>query len=462
MTMIESRKPLHCVELVTGENLTGTILISDEEIRARIYSYTDYFHIDGEKPIFLQTETNEIVSLHFNITTTAGASSRIEAPQRETHKQEILSNVAVVGHDAWGFEDTVRRVSFHVKYTNELMRHDTKVKAIGRSRLPGEEHFLIFKDTSQGVTLRAWYGATYGSEFEGAKELWPTFEIEFDEPRSIQEYLDHVSDYVNFLAFCFGVHLKPSGIRIDRLSCAQMMKSVENREYAGDHQVHYVWPEVEVDTRDLWVGGSPVRCWDDKELASFRECLVAWMNRAAAWRRPNALMMASFGLKNVVSSERLLNACRWLEDIPISKAQPVLSSSDIDAIVTVAAAKAQELGHDIAICERIAGSIRRIRAETAEQQFKRLVGMVEAQFGKGVLPDEAVDHLKRAIGFRGKSAHGHFNPESDAQFRAFSKSTRAMEALCFLLTALELPISEEGVGRVKYNPVLRDYRLAYD
>jgi len=47
--------------------------------------------------------------------------------------------------------------------------------------------------------------------------------------------------------------------------------------------------------------------------------------------------------------------------------------------------------------------------------------MVETKFGKGVLPDETVDHLKRAINFRGKSAHGHFNPESDAEFRAFSK-----------------------------------------
>ncbi|UPK05727.1 hypothetical protein [Bradyrhizobium sp. 170] len=462
MPKIESGKPLHCIELVTGENLTGTVLVSDEEIRARIYSYADFFHIKGEQPVFLQTETNEIVSLHSNVTTIAGTSSRNIAPQRETHRQEILSNVAVVGHDPWRAEDRVKRVSFHVKHTNGLMRHDRKVKAIGRNRFPTEEHLIIFNDTAQGLTVRAWYSATYGGEFEGPKELWPTFEIEFEEPPSLRDYIEHVSDYVNFLSFCFGVQLKPSAIRIDRLSFAQMMEAAEQHEYPGEHEVHYIWPEAEVDNRDLWVGGSPVRCWDDKELASFRECLVAWMNRAAAWRRPNALMMASFGLKNVVSSERLLNACRWLEDIPIAKAQPMLSGSDIDAILAVAAAKAQELGHDVAIGERIAGAIRWIRAETAEQQFKRLVGMVEARFGKGVLPDEAVYHLKRAISFRGKSAHGHFNPESDAQFRGFSKSTRAMEALCYLLTALELPIPEEGIPRAGSNPVLRDYRLACD
>jgi hypothetical protein len=88
--------------------------------------------------------------------------------------------------------------------------------------------------------------------------------------------------------------------------------------------------------------------------------------------------------------------------------------------------------------------------------------LVEAKFGSGVLPPEAVDHLKRAINFRGKSAHGHFHPENDVEFRAFSKSTRAMEALCYLLTGLDLPISAEGSKRVWSNPVLRDYRLAYD
>jgi hypothetical protein len=461
MPKIESGKPLHCVELVTGERLTGTLLVSDTELRAIIYSYTDFFNIKGEEPVFLQAETNDIVSLHSNVTTSAGTTSRNIPPERVTYRQEILSNVAVVGHDPWTAADDVKRVSFQVKHTKQLMHHDGKVKAIGRSRFATEEHLTLFNDTAQGMTLRAWYGATYGMEFDGPKEIWPTFELEFEEPRDIRGYIESVSDFVFFLSFCFGVQLKPSGITIDRLSFKQMMEAIEKHEYPGAHEVHYMWPETEVDKHDLFVGGSPVRCWDDNELTSFRECLVAWMNRAAAWRRPNALMMTGFGLKHVVSSERLLNACRWLEDIPIAKAQPVLSASDIDAIAAAAAAKAQELGHDAAISERVAGAVRWIRSETSEQLFTRLVGTVERRFGK-VMPNEAVEHLKRAISFRGKSAHGHFNPESDAQFRAFSKSTRAMESLCYLLTALELPIPEKGVSRTGSNSVLRDYRMAYD
>ncbi|SPP92833.1 hypothetical protein [Bradyrhizobium vignae] len=462
MPKVESGKPVHCVELVTGERLTGTVLVSDSELRADIYSYNGHFHIKGEEPIFLQTATNEIVSLHANVTTIAGTSSRNFSPERATRHQQILSNVAVTGHDSWTAEDGVKQVSFIVKHTNQLMRHDGKVKAIGRTRVPGENELTIFNDTAQGMTLRAWYGVAYGMELEGPQEIWTTFGLEFDQPQNIRDYIGHVSDYVSFLSFCFGVPLTPSSIRIDRLSFAQMREAIDKREYRGDHKVHYVWPEDEVDNRDPWVGGSPVRCWDDQELPAFRACLVAWMNRALAWRRPNALMMRGFGLKNVVSSERLLNACRWFEDIAIGKAQPVLSASDVDAIAAIAAAKAQELGHEAGIGERVAGAIRWIRAETAEQQFRRLIGTVEARFGKGIMPEEAVEHLKRAISFRGKSAHGHFNPESDAQFRQFSKSTRAMESLCYLLTALELPIPEPGLSRVGANPILRDYRMAYD
>jgi hypothetical protein len=52
MPKLKSGKPLHCVELVTGQSLTGTVLVSDDELRADIFSYTGHFHIKGEQPVF--------------------------------------------------------------------------------------------------------------------------------------------------------------------------------------------------------------------------------------------------------------------------------------------------------------------------------------------------------------------------------------------------------------------------
>jgi hypothetical protein len=78
---VEIGKPLHCLELVTGKNLTGTVLLSEERISIQIYSFADRFHIKGEHPVFLQTETNDIVSLHSNITTVP-EHTRVSANQR--------------------------------------------------------------------------------------------------------------------------------------------------------------------------------------------------------------------------------------------------------------------------------------------------------------------------------------------------------------------------------------------
>jgi hypothetical protein len=458
---IDVGKPLHCLELVTGKNLTGTVLLSGERISAQIYSFGDWFHIKGEEPVFLQTEANDIVSLHSNITTLPGTHSRLSEPQRTAYRQEIISNIAIVGHDAWAAKDGMKRVTFRVKHTKELMHHRKKVDALGR-KYPKEDNFNLLEDTVEGMTLRVRYAATYGMDFNAPKEFWPSFEIEFNEVQTIEEYIRHVITYVQFLSFCFGVKLKPSDVEIDRLSFADMVAAIEKQEYPGYHAVHYVWPEVEIDDQDLWVGGSPVRVWDDDELLSFRACLAVWMNRARDWKKAHTLMVISFGLKNTFSSERLISACRWFEDIPVAKAQPAISDAAIEAIATAAAAKARELGQTAVLLDRIEGAIKRLKAETFEQHFSRLLALVESKFGSGIMPGDPISYLKRAISLRGKSAHGHFNPESDAAFRIFVKSIRAMEALCYLLTALDLPINGAGIKRVRDNPLIRDYRASYD
>jgi hypothetical protein len=172
--------------------------------------------------------------------------------------------------------------------------------------------------------------------------------------------------------------------------------------------------------------------------------------------------MSSFGMENVMSAERLLNACRWFEEIPTTQAQNALSDEDVEMISATATKTAQGLGYPPAIQRRIAGAIKRLKSESSEERFRRLVAMIEEKFGKGILAKDAVAHLKRAIEFRGKAAHGRFSPESDNEFRAFSNSTLAMEAICYLLTALDLPISNTGIARIGYNPLVRNYLLAYD
>jgi hypothetical protein len=460
MLRIESGKPVHFVEIETGKNLTGTLIISDDSIHAKIYSYTDFFYIKGEQPVILQAETNDIVSLHSNITTPPGKTVLNIEPQRITYCQEIISNIAVVGHDPWTAEDKIKRVTFNVKHTTDLMHHSIKVKALGRSKHPKTDDLTIFTDTADGMTLKARYNASYEMLFNAPKEFWPVFEIEFDKPRRLTDYIASVMDYVGFISFCLGVRLKPSGIHFDRLSTPDMNSAIESGNYPGTREARYAWPEPEINLRDLWIGGSPLCTRDNKELNSFRTCLISWMNRAPEWKKPYKLMMATFRLKKAFSAERLINACRWFENIPIAQTQNALTEEHIKIISDAVSKKAQELGHPAITCNRIAGAIKRVKTETNEEQFTRLISILETKFGEGILGDGAVAHLKQAIQFRGRAAHGHFEPKSTAEFYAFATATHAMEALCYLLTALDLPIPKKGIERIKSNPLVQNYRVA--
>ena len=454
MWNINEGQPVHCVETVTGQSLTGTLLLSAETLRVDLYSYADDFHIGDDQSIYLLVETGHVISLHDNVS--SGGGTTLQAG-RSIHRKGFIANVAVVGQDRWSDADKVKVTSFSVKHTMELLRHKDKVKALGQTRHPREDDLRIFEDAASGMTLGAWYDAIYGMEFDAPKEFWPIFGIEFDKPQSIHDYIRHISNYVEFLSFCLGVKLKPDRIRINRLSHKETMTAVEAGTHIGNHKVYYVWPEEKIQSGDPWVGGSPVRAWDEQELNALRACLVAWMNRVDAWQKPYAMMMTSLALRNVISPERLISACRWLEDIPIARSENAIASRDIEEIATAATQKAGELGHAASIRERIAGAIKWVKTETAEERFTRLVAKIQEKFGKDILPENAVADLKRAIQFRGKSAHGHFNPESDEEFSAFYRSTLAMEAFCFLMTALDLPILGEGLARVKRNPVVRDY-----
>ncbi|MBT1157118.1 hypothetical protein J1C56_16095 [Aminobacter anthyllidis] len=459
MPDIEKGKPVHCIEDVTGKQLAGSLLLSDDVIRTDLYSYHELVHVDAEAPIYLIAETGHVVSLHSSVD--RGSGTR-HSHDRAIYHQSLIANIAVIGYDRWTLSDKVKKVCFTVKHSMELLHNRDKVETLGSTRYPKVEDLRLFEDAADDMRLRASYGARYGMDFDAPKELWPSFEIEFDEPQNIHDYIRHVSNYVHFLSFCLGAKLKPGNIRIDRISRAETMAAIEADSYRGDYEVHYVWPEEEIASGELWVGGSPVRAWNDEELAALRACLVIWMVRADEWKKSYAMMMMSLSLRNVISAERLINACRWFEEIPIAQAQSVLPTHHVDAIAVTAAQKAQELGHSPKIQDRIAGAIRRLKAESSEEQFKRLVAMVEQKLGIGIMPENTVAHLKRAIQFRGKAAHGHFDPESDEEFRAFSKSTQAMEALCYLLTALNLPMSAEGTKRVRNHPLVQNYHLAYE
>jgi len=239
----------------------------------------------------------------------------------------------------------------------------------------------------------------------------------------------------------------------------RLIPAVESNSYPGDYSVEYVWPEIDFCNRDLWIGGSLVSAYDDEELEALKNCLVTWVSRYADWRKASIQMMRCLSLNGEISSDRLLAACKWFEEIPLTQSENIISDKDIQIISKVATVKASELGYSN-ISNRISGSLKSIKSEANEDRFVRLVKMVKDKFGLASIDDEIISFLKKALAFRGKVAHGHFSPSDDEDLRIFSKSIHAMEALCFLLTAHDLPIINNSVERIHNNPFIQHYRLS--
>ena len=75
---IKSDGAVHCVELTSGEKLTGTFRFDQDGIRAYIDSYEGFFFIKREEPIVFLTEKKEIVSPYSILTGPPGHNSREE------------------------------------------------------------------------------------------------------------------------------------------------------------------------------------------------------------------------------------------------------------------------------------------------------------------------------------------------------------------------------------------------
>src|SRR5260370_32429065 len=102
---LQRNERIHCRELISGTHRSGFFFINDEKIRADIYSYDGFFYIDTDHPVYLQTETNQIISLHQNIGGPAGTRHNLAETKMTSCHQELISNVAVIGSTRWSVMD---------------------------------------------------------------------------------------------------------------------------------------------------------------------------------------------------------------------------------------------------------------------------------------------------------------------------------------------------------------------
>jgi ApeA N-terminal domain 1 len=386
---IEPGKQILCQELNTGRGHTGFFYLDDKQISAEICSYDESFYLAPKKPIFLRTEKNQIVSLYSNISDYPGSSIRTSEPKMETHKLRIISGTAVIGHDRWETTDKLKSVTFLVKRADQLLKHKEKFDKLAKRTIGDEYDSDLFSVTANGTTIRAGYRSGYSFEYNATTNIRPYLEIEFPSGVTLSDYLNYVSCLVEFFSFCLGAHMKPSEIKICRLSREEFIAALKAGAHPQEYAIHYLWPEAQIDSMDLWVGGSLLKAWDEEELAALRESMSLWFTREAHWNKANGQMMHCLTLKQEFSADRLLTACKWFEEIPLTRAQAAITDEHIELIAQAAAHKSSELGYG-AIKNRITGALKSIRTESNEDRFSRFLNTVKQKFGPAIVDETMI------------------------------------------------------------------------
>ena len=447
-----------CCEQVTGRAIQGALRLSDDRIEVRLVSFDDFFFIDSDtEHLPLRLEDNSYATLHSAFFGGPGScSSRLE----NTHNQIISASTLIHGPDEWKPDDPIRHVTFELPRAEALLRYNPKIKELETKSPWSEIDTYAFAIELPELTVRLGYRSTYSMASERVRVEAPVFAIDFAQPRSIKTYLNEVQTIVRFVSSALGITMNPENIRIRRVCDEEMRASVEKGDFLGDHSVTQMWfrrsdnENGEARSYRAFAG-----LFDEEEMLAFCACLRLWLEREQEWARSNALMMECLRLQREISAERMLAACKWLEEVPTAKAVRVTDNSIIKTISNAALQAADELGQD-RLKARIPQALERLALESHRERFERLVAQVADRFGPRVVHKNMPDHLIAALrDFRGKVAHGHYEPKDDAESEAFARSIFAVEALCLLLTCFDMPMTKDGLDRIKQNPLIEHYRL---
>lgn len=457
---IELNRRYLCREEATEERIHGSFEITTSDMRLFLVSFDRFFFLNDLPSVPVRLENNVYVTMFHNIYGGPGRSWINGDPAREVHTQRVSSNVVIAGPEPWLADQPIRHIAFNVPLADSLLRHDDTYNALARAEMGDLPNNQLLDITSRGV--RVWIGYTVtgiGGE-PTLTRISPSIEIDFSEARSIDDYLPPVYSIVRFFSAALCLRLRPHDTEIRAQTREDFVAALQASARVHTFEAHYIWPHdegLEGERADLH--GSFVVAHSDAERDNLIACLQAWLDRDDDWRNATALMMSSLKLKDEISGERMLAAFKWLEEIPNAVQLQPINPDHVDTIASRATEAAAELGYDN-WSERIRGSLRALRFESHRDRFARLVATLRGRFGGDILDDDIVDHLVRATGFRGRIAHGHFEPDNEEEFSAFTKANAAVECLNYLLMLRDLPIADEAIGRIRSSRIVVGYRYS--
>ena len=444
-----------CVEQETGRGITGFFRYSSDIIETHLTSFDGFFHIPDEGRIALLAEDLQFVTLFDNFSN-PGSRSKHSEPEQHSDTQWVHSNLALVGHCPWMEDMAVKQVSFEVPHAQRILENKKFIDLLaGEDRYTDADRRIV-QTTINGTAISVWYSARYVGSGVFPTEWGPRIEVRFDTPKSIDDFTETLFFVTSFLSFNLGVCLQWQDANISHMDDDEIDAATSVQSYVGRHQAIFLLDDNEPDMQRSGKWGSPCLCHNDEERAVFGECLAEWLKRSSKWKTAYGLMMGFLKQNGTIGADRLLAACKCLEQIPGTESRPVLDAVSVEQIVAAAQTKAVELGHG-QLSGRIKSSLQRVGTEDHETRFRRLYA--SALNGRATLRpiDTVISDLKNAMRLRGHAAHRALHSDSDDKFKTLDRAISAVECLCVLLLARDLPLSKDGRDRLFRNPVVSDY-----
>ncbi len=458
--IIELNRRYLCREEATENKIYGSFEIAQRNMKLSLLSFDEFFFLKELPSIPVRLENNSYVTMFYNIYGGPGRSQTNRDLPRTAYTQTIQANIVVAGPEAWPTDRLIRHVQCRVPLADRLLRHTETYENLARTdpcRMPGTE---LLEVTLGEALIRISYvvSGLVGDPIKTS--ILPRIDIDFPDGRLLDDYLPTVNSIVRFFSAAICLKLRPHNLEIGPQTHAERMMAIQTHTPAHMFEVHYIWPSDSItDESSVELHGAFALSYTDAQRDNLKACLHAWLERDEEWCNATTLMMGSFKLKGEISAERMLAAFKWMEEIPTAKQLMPINNCHVKKIAAQAARVAAKLGYGEWL-KRIEGSLSVLRFESHRDRFSRIAGTLRDRFGADIVDAKIVDHLVRATTFRGRIAHGHFEPCDDDEFAAFTKANAALECFNYLLMLRDLPISDEGIERIRSSRILVEYRFA--
>lgn len=449
---IEPGKRYYCELIDHPDRLGGTFAIQGGDIRLSLVSLHAFFHIDDERNLRVRTEDNWIASM---FETLGDGWSERPGEVTTAYQQNVTSNTTLVGWDAWTDEDRVMRVRFRIAGADALFENTPMYDSVMNATMGSVPSDMLAAVTAEEeVTARL--ALSGGLRSPRPKTATPWFRIAFTEGRTLPQMRQAVTRVVRYVSCVAGVGLEATEVSVSRCAHDESLRRRELREPVHEHLVHYYHGADDHRSRSASPRSTLASLRDPTGRESFEAGLRTWIERDENWSAATAMMMATLDTQNVMSASRLLDATRWIEDMPGAEAQGVIDKQHAKALGKLVGKEAARLGYGN-VGGRYRNAISMISSENHRDRFVRLLGDVRSVFGSDIVGDDIVDWLVEAMRMRGPAAHGA-RSAIDHDQEAFSAAVLALECMDALLTLKDLPIGAEAIRNAQRHLLVQGYR----